>query len=93
MYGKRLSGKRPVRESECPGNVLSGKRQSGKVIVRETSVTQLAVPDVVGVVVGSSVDVVVVITVKNTQTHTHTHAYISDGSEGQRVGVIDCSAR
>ena len=28
-----------VRETSCPGNVLSGKRLSGKVIVRETSVT------------------------------------------------------
>jgi len=57
---------------------LSGKRLSGKVIVRETSVTQLAVPDVDGVVVGSSVDVVVVITVKNTQTHTCTHTLVTE---------------
>jgi len=28
----------------CPGNVLSGKRLSGKVIVRETSVTQCFAP-------------------------------------------------
>jgi len=38
LSGKRLSGKRHVRESDCPGKVLSGKRLSGKVIVRETSV-------------------------------------------------------
>jgi len=30
-----------VRENDCPGNVLSGKRLSRKVIVRETSVTRL----------------------------------------------------
>jgi len=36
-----LSGKGLVRETTCPGNVLSGKRLSGKVIVRETSVKLL----------------------------------------------------
>jgi len=35
-----LSGKGLVREMSCPGKVLSGKRLSGKVIVRETSVTR-----------------------------------------------------
>ena len=25
------------RESDCPGNVLSGKRLSGKITIRETS--------------------------------------------------------
>jgi len=30
-----------VRESDWPGNDLSGKRLSGKVIVRETSVKRL----------------------------------------------------
>ena len=35
-----LSGKGLVREMSCPGNVLSAKRLSGKVIVRETSVTR-----------------------------------------------------
>jgi len=51
----------------------------------------IAVPDVVGVVVGASVDVVVVVTVNHTNTHTHTH--ITDRGEGQRVSPIDCSAR
>ena len=32
LSGKRLSGKRFVRESDCPGKVLSGKR-----LIRETS--------------------------------------------------------
>jgi len=32
LSGKRLSGKRLVRESDCPGKVLSGKR-----LVREMS--------------------------------------------------------
>jgi len=36
-----LSGKRLVRETTCPGNVLSGKRLSGKLIVRETSVKRI----------------------------------------------------
>jgi len=33
-----------VRETSCPGNVLSMKRLSGKVIVRETSVNRLREP-------------------------------------------------
>jgi len=44
MYGKRLSGKHFVRETTCPGNVLSGKHLSGKEIVRETSVKQWLKP-------------------------------------------------
>jgi len=52
LYGKQstsqatqTSGKRLVRENDCPGKVLSGKRLvrkrlSGKVTVRETSVTR-----------------------------------------------------
>ena len=39
--GNVLSGKVIVWETSCPGNVLSGRHLSGKVIVRETSVTLL----------------------------------------------------
>jgi len=33
-----------VRETSCPGNVLSGKRRGGKRLVRETSVREMSCP-------------------------------------------------
>jgi len=39
LSGKRLSGKRFVRESDCPGKVLSGKH-----LIRETSVRESDCP-------------------------------------------------
>ena len=39
--GKMIFRETSFRESDCPGNVLSGKRLSGKVTFRETSVNRL----------------------------------------------------
>ena len=36
--GNHLSGKRPIRENDHPGNVFPGKKPSGKVTIRETTV-------------------------------------------------------
>jgi len=56
-------------------------------------VQEVAVPDVVCVVVGSSVDVVVVITAVK-HTHTHTHALVKEvkdnSSATQIVAPVKC---
>jgi len=40
----RLSGKRPIRENDHPGNVFPGKKPSGKVTIWETTVYPMKHP-------------------------------------------------